>query len=96
MLQFFVRLLPTLPVQELPVYNVHDIQRKEKKSIPFHGIVRQHSTGNAPDRNVMVIIQSYELECKLGTEKTFSWGAGKLRTVTAVMASWLLREAGNA
>ena len=72
LLQFFVRLLPTLPVQELPVYNVHDIQRKEKKSIPFHGIVRQHSTGNAPDPNVMVIIQSYELECKPGTEKTFS------------------------
>ena len=71
-LRFFVRLLPTLPVRELPAYNVHDISMKGKKSIPFHGIMRQHSTGNAPDPNVMVIIQSYELECKPGTEKTFS------------------------
>ena len=68
---------------------------KGKKSIPFHGIVRQHSIGNAPDRNVMVIIQSYELECKPGTEKTFSWGAGKLRTVPAAIAVWSLWEAGN-
>ena len=47
------------------------IFNERKKSIPFHGIVRQHSTGNAPDRNVMVIIQSYELECKPGTENSF-------------------------
>ena len=43
------------------------LMKENKKSIPFYGIVRQHSTKNATDQNVIVIIQSYELEYKPGT-----------------------------
>jgi hypothetical protein len=33
--------------------------------------VRQHGTGNAPDSQVVIIVHSYGLEHKPGTDKTF-------------------------
>jgi len=47
------------------------LRRDKERASPFMDVVLEHDTGNALHLKAMVILHSYELENKPGTENSF-------------------------